>query len=160
MSEPEPKLFESRSRSGNKKFRLHNTVCICHWTQKCFSEVWIFVRKPIPIPPPPPPPKIILFSKPSLFMAFVVPIRHAFYDNLYFQFSFHLSSFPFRFPPLFGVERDETQFLHHSIESTIFFFSSPAWGEMDGYWGISPRQLNFVLYVPEYSNYKTDSIGV
>jgi hypothetical protein len=25
MSEPEPKLFESRSRSGNKKFRLHNT---------------------------------------------------------------------------------------------------------------------------------------
>ncbi len=26
MSEPEPKLFESRSRSGNKKFRLHNTA--------------------------------------------------------------------------------------------------------------------------------------
>ncbi len=25
MSEPEPKLFESRSRSENKKFRLHNT---------------------------------------------------------------------------------------------------------------------------------------
>ncbi len=27
MSEPEPKLFESRSRSGIKKFRLHNTGC-------------------------------------------------------------------------------------------------------------------------------------
>ncbi len=26
MSEPEPKLFESRSRSRNKKCRLHNTV--------------------------------------------------------------------------------------------------------------------------------------
>ncbi len=24
--EPEPKLFESRSRGGNKKFRLHNSV--------------------------------------------------------------------------------------------------------------------------------------
>ncbi len=24
--EPEPKLFESRSQSGNKKFRLHNTA--------------------------------------------------------------------------------------------------------------------------------------
>jgi hypothetical protein len=27
MSEPEPKLFESRSRSGTKKFRLHNQCC-------------------------------------------------------------------------------------------------------------------------------------
>ncbi len=26
MSEPEPKLIVSRSRSRNKKFRLHNTV--------------------------------------------------------------------------------------------------------------------------------------
>jgi hypothetical protein len=26
--EPEPKLFESRSRSGKKKFRLHNTGLI------------------------------------------------------------------------------------------------------------------------------------
>jgi hypothetical protein len=25
MPAPEPNLFESRSRSGNKKFRLHNT---------------------------------------------------------------------------------------------------------------------------------------
>ncbi len=25
--EPEPKLVECRSRSGNKKFQLHNTAC-------------------------------------------------------------------------------------------------------------------------------------
>jgi hypothetical protein len=29
MLEPELKLFESRSRSGNKKFRLHNTEDEC-----------------------------------------------------------------------------------------------------------------------------------
>ncbi len=29
MSEPELKLFESQSQSGNKKFRLHNTEEEC-----------------------------------------------------------------------------------------------------------------------------------
>jgi hypothetical protein len=29
--EPEPKLFESQSRSGNKKFQLHNTGYIYHY---------------------------------------------------------------------------------------------------------------------------------
>jgi hypothetical protein len=51
MSEPEPKFYESRSRSGNKKFRLHNTASFIHFLDRISLSSWVHMLSLTPPPP-------------------------------------------------------------------------------------------------------------